>query len=369
MVSHDDSKSSDHHDHELRNLGRVLRWCALDHSSWAATFISYSTFVLLAIIVPFFMITSFDVHHVPDDHAADDNEGSIRKLVQVAESLLASISFFTLSSVNSHGGLRQLLFLDALHEERLHVRRAYTRHLHKAFRSLASILVPSFVVKLADKIVFFKTIDRVSKIIAFPIPVDLSVLASSAMVSWVYRTGAFLLVCVLFRVTCEFQILRFEGFHELLESEGCGSDVAGLIFDEHMRIRRQLSTISHRFRFFIIACLVTITVSQLGALWLIFQAKSPKTFFNSGDLLVCSAVEIGGFFMCIMGAARITHRAQGIVSVVTRWHMVATRASISDDALHQQKVATTLADTGHDLYDSQQTSQNPFSFHARQALG
>ncbi|CAH2057567.1 unnamed protein product [Thlaspi arvense] len=70
-----------------------------------------------------------------------------------------------------------------------------------------------------------------------------------------------------------------------------------------------------------------------------------------------------------MGAARITNRAQGIVSVVRRWHMVVTRASISDDTLHSQKVATTLADTDHDLYDSQQTSQNPFSFHARQALG
>ncbi|XAR57679.1 hypothetical protein NMG60_11025921, partial [Bertholletia excelsa] len=326
MVSHDDSKSSDHHDHELKNLGRVLRLCAMDHSSCAATFISYSTFVLLAIIVPFFVTTSSHVHHVPDDHAADDSEGSIRKLVQLSESLLASISFFSFSRFITRYCYHQLLFLDALHEERLYVRRAYTRHLHKAFLSLTSILVPSFVVELAHKIVFFKTIDRVNKITAFPIPVDLPVLASSAMVSWVYRTGVFLLVCVLFRVTCEFQILRFEGFHELLESEGCGSDVAGLIFDEHMRIRRQLSTISHRFRFFIIACLVTITASQLGALWLIFQAKSPRTFFNSGGLLVCSAVEISGFFMCIMGAARITHRAQGIVSVVTRWHMVVTRA-------------------------------------------
>ncbi|CAH2057566.1 unnamed protein product [Thlaspi arvense] len=256
-------------------------------SSCAATFISYSTFVLLAIIVPFFVTTSsmFTMSlMITQPMIVKAASGSwcrclSHSLLLFPSSLSPGSSqgvMISLSRVNSHGGLHQLLFLDALHEERLYVRRAYTRHLYKAFLSLTSILVPSFVVELAHKIVFFKTIDRVNKITAFPIPVDLPVLASSAMVSWVYRTG----------VTCEFQILRFEGFHELLESEGCGSDVAGLIFDEHMRIRRQLSTISHRFRFFIIACLVTITASQLGALWLIFQAKSPRTFFNSGGLLV-----------------------------------------------------------------------------------
>ena len=42
---------------------------------------------------------------------------------------------------------------------------------------------------------------------------------------------------------------------------------------------------------------------------------------------VCSAVQLSGFLLCLSGAARITHRAQGIVSVATRWHMIETCAS------------------------------------------
>ena len=88
---------------------------------------------------------------------------------------------------------------------------------------------------------------------------------------------------MLFRLTCELQKLRFEGVHKLFE--GCGSE-AGVIFKEHVRIRRQLWVTSHRYRFFIIVCVVTITVSQLGALLLVLASKSDKTFFNSGDLVV-----------------------------------------------------------------------------------
>jgi hypothetical protein len=37
---------------------------------------------------------------------------------------------------------------------------------------------------------------------------------------------------------------------------------------------------------FIICCLVTITVSQLGALLVALSSKDGKSFANSGDLLV-----------------------------------------------------------------------------------
>jgi hypothetical protein len=55
---------------------------------------------------------------------------------------------------------------------------------------------------------------------------------------------------------------------------------------EHRRIRTQLLATSHRYRVFIICCLVTITVSQLGALLVALSSKDGKSFANSGDLLV-----------------------------------------------------------------------------------
>ncbi|RVW17363.1 hypothetical protein CK203_069147 [Vitis vinifera] len=274
---------------ELRHFRMSLKWCALDHSSWAGKSISCLTFIVLAIIVP--ILSSLFIE--PPSSSSTKDPISFNKLVQLPESGLAAIAFFTLSRFFQQYGLRHLLFLDDLMDDSLYVRRGYTRELDKAFRFLAFILLPSLFVELAHKILFFSTV-RIS-IPHIPSGVPLNSIA-------------------------------FEGFQKLLE--GCGSD-AGVIFREHMRIRKQLSVTSHRYRFFIIGCLITITVSQLGALLIVLASKSNKTFFNSGDLVVCSAVQLSGFLLCLLGAARITHRAQRMVSVATRWHMLVTCATIN----------------------------------------
>lgn len=183
---------------------------------------------------------------------------------------------------NNRYGLRQLLFLEGLQEDSLFVQRGYKRELDKAFRNLAFILLPSFFVELAHKIIFFSTVTISFPYLSASVALNATVFVF-VLASWVYRTGVFLLVCVLFRLTCELQILRFEGLHKMFE--GCESD-CGEIFKQHHRIRKQLSETSHRYRLFIIACMVTITVSQFGALLLVLASKSEKTFFNSGDLVV-----------------------------------------------------------------------------------
>lgn len=260
---------------ELRNFRITLKWCALDHSSCIGKFVSYLTCIFFTIIVP--IISSLSIQ-VPSDYPI-----SLNKLVQFPESGLALIAFLTLSGFFRKYGLRQLLFLDGLQDDSLFVRRGYSRELDKAFRYLACILLPSFLVELAHKITLFSTVKiSLPYIIGSGVPWN-SIMFVLVLASWVYRTGVFLLVCVLFRLTCELQILRFEGLHKLLD--GCESD-AGVIFREHVRIKKQLSVTSHRYRFFIIACSVTITISQLGALLLVLAFKSDKTFINSGDLVV-----------------------------------------------------------------------------------
>ncbi|KAL5782853.1 hypothetical protein ACOSP7_007882 [Xanthoceras sorbifolium] len=356
---------------ELRNFRISLKWCALDHSSRLGKFVSYLTFIFLTIIVP--LISSFSIK-APDSSTSDSDPASFNMLVQLPESGLALLGFFTLSRFFSKYGLRQLLFLDGLQEDSVFVRRGYTKELDKAFRYLACILLPSFFVELAHKVIFLSTVEVSLPCISFGVPLN-SIMFVLVLVSWVYRTGVYLLVCIMFRLTCELQILRFGGLHKMFE--GCESD-SGLIFKEHMRIKKQLSATSHRYRFFIIASLVVITVSQLGALLLILATNSDKSFFNSGDLVVCSAVELSGFFLCLLGAARITHRAQGIASVATRWHMTVTCDSAGSD---NRKGNTTEADAkcgdaDHDDDDDSDSSdilitvspQDSSSFHTRQAL-
>ncbi|KAF3446483.1 hypothetical protein FNV43_RR11662 [Rhamnella rubrinervis] len=338
---------------ELRNFRISLKWCALDHSSCYGKFISYLTFIILAIIVP--VVTTIAVE-IPAS-SLDGDPISFNKLVQLPESGLAAIGFFTVSR----------LFVDGLGDDSLNVRRGYTRELDKAFRYLACILLPSFFIELAHKIIFFSTVKISLPCISPGAPLN-SIVFVLVLASWIYRTGVFLLVCVLFRLTCELQIHRFEGFHKLFE--GCESD-STVIFEEHVRIRKQLLLTSHRYRFFIIACLVTITVSQFVALLLVLVSKSEKTFFNSGDLLICSVVELCGFCLCLLGAARITHRAQGIVGIATRWHMVVTSASVG---LEQCKAnASAEPNAPSDCCDSSDnfitvSPQDPSSFQTRQAL-
>lgn len=89
---------------------------------------------------------------------------------------------------------------------------------------------------------------------------------------------------------------------------------------------------------------------------------------------VCSAVQLSGFLLCLIGAARITHRAQGIVSVATRWHMIVTCSSSGSTQCHTPEVDDTPVST-HDT-DSESSDifltispQEPYLFQTRQALG
>ena len=44
---------------------------------------------------------------------------------------------------------------------------------------------------------------------------------------------------------------------------------------------------------------------------------------------VCSFVELTGLVLCLNGAARITHRAQQIVTIVSRWHAIITCSPVT----------------------------------------
>lgn len=100
---------------------------------------------------------------------------------------------------------------------------------------------------------------------------------------------------------------------------------------------------------------------------------------------VCSAVQLCGFFLCLFGAARITHRAQAIASVATRWHMLVTSAAAGSNPTKSPPLQPPVDDkkdgngSGADDDDTDSDSssdvlisvstQQPSSFQTRQALG
>eukprot|EP01018_Ginkgo_biloba_P026753 Gb_09859 [translate_table: standard] len=329
---------------ELRHFRTSLKWWGLDQSTKLNRVFSWFAFLLFTVIVP--VLSSFLVvcprRDAEQGYAFD-------RLVQIPESTLAAIAFLCLTRYVRKYGLRRFLFLDQLCDDTPQVQQGYTKELDKALKLLAWILLPSFLVELLHKILWFSSVNVTIPYIHGRI-LSNSIMFAAVLISWLYRTGVFLLVCMLFRLTCHLQILRFEGFRKFLEEYS--SDVS-IILKEHMRIRHQLFLTSHRFRMFVLASLLTMTVSQFATLVIILSSKSEINFFNAGDLVVCSAVQLTGFLLCLLGAAKITHRAQGTVSVATRWHALATCTSYG---VSYSQTENCPSPSAHD-----ESSLNPYS--------
>eukprot|EP00253_Pinus_taeda_P010206 PITA_10206 len=304
---------------ELRHFRTCLRWWGLDQSTRCRKIFSWILFLLFTIIVP--LLSSFLVICPPS--AKQGQRYSFDKVVQIPESILAAIAFLCLTRYLRKYGLRRFLFLDQLCDDSPQVQQGYTKEVDKALKLLALILFPSFCIELVHKILWFLSVTVSIPSIHGRI-ISNSVMFAAVLFSWLYRTGVFLLVCMLFRLTCHLQILRFEGFRKFLEQYSSDIDI---IMKEHMRIRHQLFVISHRFRIFILASLLTMTVSQFAIIVMTLSSHSKIEFFNAGDLMVCSAVQLTGLLLCLLGAAKITHRSRGILSVATRWHAFATCTS------------------------------------------
>ncbi|XP_065878154.1 uncharacterized protein [Euphorbia lathyris] len=144
--------------------------------------------------------------------------------------------------------------------------------------------------------------------------------------SWVYRISIYIFVCILYRLICFLQILRLEEFGQVFQKE---SDVTSIL-KEHLRIRRNLRVISHRFRRFILLSLILVTASQFFFLLMTTRSSADNNIFEAGELVLCSISLVTGLFICLRSATKITHKAQSITSLATKWHICATINSYDD---------------------------------------
>ncbi|KAL0305971.1 UNVERIFIED_CONTAM: hypothetical protein Sradi_6014400 [Sesamum radiatum] len=161
------------------------------------------------------------------------------------------------------------------------------------------------------------------------------------MCSWLYRISICFLVCLLFRLTCYLQILRLEEFAQVFERE---SDVASILI-EHLRIRRNLRVISHRFRVFILSTLILVTISQFVSLLVTTEPRSKINISTAGELALCSITLVTGLLICLRSAAKITHKAQSVTSLAAKWHACATIDSFDelDDETPTAQIASARA--------------------------
>ncbi|TVU14314.1 hypothetical protein EJB05_37775, partial [Eragrostis curvula] len=116
------------------------------------------------------------------------------------------------------------------------------------------------------------------------------------------------------------QILRMAGF---AREFGQCTDVAAVL-KQHRRISVQLRRISHRYRKFILSCLILVTASQFSALLAATRAHALVNIATAGELALCSMSLVTGLLICLHSAAKITHKTQAITSVAAAWHADAT---------------------------------------------
>ncbi|KAI7741712.1 hypothetical protein M8C21_026512, partial [Ambrosia artemisiifolia] len=92
----------------------------------------------------------------------------------------------------------------------------------------------------------------------------------------------------------------------------------------HARLRHHLSKISHRFRIYLLLVFLVVTSSQFATLFQITEFRDKVTFINGGDFAVSSIAQVVGVIFCLNAAAKISHRAQGLASLASRWHALAS---------------------------------------------
>ncbi|KAF5185852.1 Extracellular ligand-gated ion channel protein [Thalictrum thalictroides] len=152
--------------------------------------------------------------------------------------------------------------------------------MQRSLKILVFFVLPCFALEAAYKIWWYSSG-------ASQIPFLGNVYLSDAIAcilelsSWLYRTSIFFLVCVLFRLICYLQILRLQDFAQVFQEE---SDV-GSVLKEHLRIRRHLRVISHRYRAFILSALMIITASQFASLFSTTLSHD-VSIFRAGELAV-----------------------------------------------------------------------------------
>lgn len=153
--------------------------------------------------------------------------------------------------------------------------------MQRSLKLLSVFVVPCFVAESAYKIWWYASG-------ASQIPFLGNVYVSDAVAcimelcSWLYRTTVVFLVCVLFRLICHLQILRLQDFASVFQVD---SDVGSVLY-EHLRIRRHLRIISHRYRAFILWSLILVTGSQFASLLITTKNSADVDIYKAGELAV-----------------------------------------------------------------------------------
>ncbi|CAN4097168.1 unnamed protein product [Withania somnifera] len=291
-------------------------------------------------------------------------------VVQLSLSCIAAFSFVCLSRFVKKYGLRRFLFLDKLCDESETVRATLNSSI--SLKILFIFVLPCFAVECAYKIWWYNSGGTRIPFLGNVVVSD-TVACILELSSWLYRTVVFYLVCIHFQLICYLQILRLQDFAQVFHVD---SDVESVL-REHLRIRRHLRIISHRYRSYILWALMFITASQFASLLMTTRATADLRIHKSGELALCSDSLHAGLMILLRSATRITHKAQSVTCLAAKWHVCTTIDSF--DSTEFSPVCSQGSSDADDVVDEEDELDNTkfipayaystISFQKRQELG
>ncbi|XP_047312090.1 uncharacterized protein LOC124915421 [Impatiens glandulifera] len=302
------SENSDELDKYIKRLELFLRCFGFYQSSALSFSLSWLAFFLIGVALPFIIIEF--------SYCSDCQKYGIRLFeleILTIEILLAAISLTCISHNLRKYGVKKLLFVDHFRGDIVQFRDRFILKFRGFFTVVFVWFVPCLLLKTGREVsrVIFLQYDSWGQ-------PALTVIA--LLISWTYLTIIFLSGAAMFNLVCNLQVIHFENYGKLLERD---LDVSVYI-EEHIRLTHYLSKISHRFRLFVLLELLVVTAGLLVALFQTTGNHGILNLINGGDFAVSSIVETVGIILCLHAATKISHRAQGIASVASRWHAYAT---------------------------------------------
>ncbi|KAL7610482.1 uncharacterized protein LOC111881546 [Lactuca sativa] len=315
----DDEEEETRLDKSLQRLKLILILLGFDQTTVLRFGISWVTFLVIGVAVPVIVLwlttncVNCDLYQIK----------GFELIIVASHACLAAVSLLCLSHNLRKYGLRKFLFVDQYsgHVERFS--KEYIQKISESIRLLILWALPCLILKIAREVIRITYMHNESWWKSLGILVALTW-------SWAYVNFIYLSACLVFHLVCNLQIIQFDDYGRLLETE---TDVLVFI-EEHARLRHDLSKISHRFRIFLILMFTVVTSSQFAMLFQITEFSNKVTFINSGDFAVSSIAQVVGLILCLNAAAKISHRAQGIAALASRWHALASCGP--DDASHMR---------------------------------
>ncbi|KAL0701097.1 hypothetical protein Bca4012_057219 [Brassica carinata] len=300
------------------DLGQTLRWLetfltllGFNQSSTRSLVLSWIVFLTVGLVLP---VTVLELGHCKDCERYQYKSFELN--IVVSQACLAGVSLLCVSHNLRKHGIRKFLFVDQLSGRMGRLKAQYIQQISNSVRLLALWSLPCFGLKAVREIIRM-----------LYVPHDqqwLSVLILLSMIlSWTYLSTIFLAASAMFHLVCNLQVIHFEDYAKLLDGE---SEISLFIY-EHIRLRHYLSKISHRFRIFLLLQFLVVTVSQFTTLFQTTAYSGRITYINGGDFAVSAVVQVVGIILCLHAATKISHRAQAIASVASKWHAIMSCSS------------------------------------------